>query len=303
MRMIVPVSDKDPRRQLGELIQRARVARDLAHRDIAQQCGVPQARVKEWEDGDEVPRGQEWAKLKGMLYTLRPASHVWQAALQAAAGSMTAASEARIEQQASAPLPANDAVEAPEPPPLQDPRRQTSFGAALRITRLNIGFTQDELAQFIDVTGSTISAWENETSTPVLDNYNKLADALPELRECVPPGVQNIQKPGRPSGPGFPRAPTNPGGPLYPRAQTQQPLPPLQIAPAPAADDVGRVGDKDTIARAGIDYAYALKDEQTAKDRHAALLKQLAASEATMKTAKEKTADALKQLMNAVGIA
>lgn len=309
MRMIVPVTDKDPKRQLGELIQRARVAREFSHRDLAVQCGTDPTRVKDWESGIHVPRGHEWARLKGMLYTLRPASHVWQAALRVAEGAATADSEARIDQQESqqeAPVPVND-IEPPEPPPLQDPRTQTSFGAALRIARLNIGFTQDELGQFLDVTGTSISAWETETNTPVLDNYNRLVDALPELRDCVPPGVQNIQKPGRPSGPSFPRAPTNPGGPQFPRASTNSgpqfpravtQQPPLQLPPPSAA---GR--DTDMIAQAGIAYAYALKEEQQAKERHATLLKQIAASEAAVKTAKDKAADTLKQLMNAVGVA
>lgn len=302
MRMIVPVTDKDPRRQLGELIQRARVAREFTHRDISEQCGVPQTKVKEWEDGVDVPRGNEWARLKGMLYTLRPAGHVWQAALRMLTGSATAAAEERAEEQASAaapPTPANDQLDQiqVEPPPLQDPRLQSSFGAALRIARLNIGFTQDELGQFIDVTGSTISQWENDSNPPVLDNWNKLVDALPELRECAPPGIRNIQKPGRQ----FPRAPTNPGasGPQFPRAPTQQP--PLQLAPAPEPTPLPP-RDNDAIAEAGVTYAYALKAEQRAKERVAAIQKQLAAAENAAKLATADTATALKQLMTTVGI-
>jgi transcriptional regulator with XRE-family HTH domain len=297
--MIVPVPDKDPRRQLGELIQRARVARESSHRDVAQHCGVPQSQVKEWEDGEDVPRGNVWARLKGMLFSLRPATSVWQAALRAAEGTTTAEVEARIEQQASAAAPnaANDAAELPEPPPLEDPRTQTSFGAALRIARLNIGFTQDELGQYVGVAGPTISAWENEASMPVLDNYNKLVDALPELRSCTPPGVRNIQKPvGRPPGLNlFPRAPTNPGGPQFPRAPTQQP-----IAPEPEA--AGQQGSTDAIAQAGIVYAYALKEEQRAKERLALLQRQISTAGEAVKTAATKATEALKQLMQTVGV-
>lgn len=46
-----------------------------------------------------------------------------------------------------------------------------------------------------------------------------------------------------------------------------------------------------------------LPPHQRAKERHAALLRQIANAESAMKIAKDKAAEALKQLMHVVGVA
>lgn len=292
--MIVPVTDKDPRRQFGELVQRARVGMELTHHDLADGCGVPQDTVKAWEDGTEVPRGREWARIKGVLRSLRAAGPVWQAALAVGREQLSIAEEMitaeaadnerreeewfehqpkRLDDEAAVDEPALP----PEVPPLQDPRRQSTFGAALRIARLNIGFTQDELGQLLDVAGTTISTWETDANTPVLDNWNKLARALPELRDCTPPGVQNIRQPGRPGGPLYPRAQTNPGAPLpsildrpvdnvltsaerLTRIERDATLRMPVIVPALAPATMTQ-----EIADAGVAYARALVDQRKAQ--------------------------------------
>jgi transcriptional regulator with XRE-family HTH domain len=273
--MIVPVADKDPRRQFGELVQRARVGLELTHHDLGDRCGVPQSTVKAWEAGEEVPRGREWARIKGVLRNLRAAGLVWQAALRVGHDQLTTEAEEQeaieadeaIEDEQAWVNPLSEALgedprtsaSSPEVPPLQDPRKQTTFGAALRIARLNIGITQDELGQLLDVVGTTISAWETGSNTPVLDNWTKLVNALPELRDCTPPGVQNIRQPGRPSGPFYPRAQTNPGNMLATIVDRPPEIPRPLVTPAPS----GAAAEE--IAAAGVAYANALVEQRKAQ--------------------------------------
>ena len=295
MRMIVPVTDKDPRRQFGELVQRARVGMEFTHHDLADGCGVPQDTVKAWEDGSEVPRGREWARIKGVLRSLRAAGPVWQAALavgreQAAIADESLAAEVADNERREEewfehqPMRLTEEPSAPvEVPPLQDPRAQTSFGSALRIARLNIGFTQDELGQLLEVGGSTISQWECEGTTPVLENWVRLADALPELRDCTPPGVRNIRAQ---TGPRYPRAATNPGqvitsalvpaalapsvviaGIDVPSNLTHHGAPPLgtKIVMPPVMPPPTSHAMTDEIAQAGVAYARALVEQRKAQ--------------------------------------
>jgi DNA-binding XRE family transcriptional regulator len=294
---MMPVPDKDARRQFGELLQRARVHMELTHHDLADWCGVNQAVYKSWEAGDEVPKGREWARIKGRLRSLRAAGPVWQAALAVGREQTTIAAESLAAEAADnerreeewfehQPLRLTEEPDEPaapvEVPPLQDPRAQTSFGSALRIARLNIGFTQDELGQLLEVGGSTISQWECEGTTPVLENWVRLTDALPELRDCTPPGVRNIRAQ---TGPRYPRAATNPGtvitsalvpaalapsvviaGVDVPSNLTHHGAPPLGtkivMPPVPSSTPATMT---DEIAQAGVAYAKALVDQRKAQ--------------------------------------
>lgn len=304
MRMIEPTPDKPAMAQLGELIRRARVSRDLTHRDVAQQVGVDKERVAQWEAGENVPRGREWPRLRGMMNLLDAARLVWQAAINEAESRAATAPEVKREEEQIAKEVSGTNGNVPDVPALPDPRVQTSFGAALRVARLNLGFTQDELGQLIDISGSTISCWETGT-IPVLDNWNRLVDALPELKDCAPPGVRDINRPGRPMGPlAFPtptsmqlaaprvtQATPPQGVPVVP-----QPVPPLPQPPSPMATYARPEPERkfvsptptDPIDLAGIEYARALREKAKAQLAALEAADRLKRAEAALQLAQER---------------
>jgi transcriptional regulator with XRE-family HTH domain len=56
--------------------------------------------------------------------------------------------------------------------------RMTTFGDRFRAARNALGYTQDELAERLEVTKAAISAWENNREKPAFDK-------LPRIREAV----------------------------------------------------------------------------------------------------------------------
>lgn len=56
--------------------------------------------------------------------------------------------------------------------------RMNTFGDRFRAARNALGFTQDEMAERLDVTKSAISAWENNREAPSFEK-------LPRIREAT----------------------------------------------------------------------------------------------------------------------
>lgn len=211
MQMIQPVPDKPAWAQFAEFLRRARVEAGLTHRDLSERCGASVDLIRRWESQDvkehAVPGGRAMARLKGTLRKLYGAQMLWQAALRE---STADDEEIEVERKDSVSI-AEIATATPvqvqggdEPPPsLPTVRDQATFGAALRTARLNLGLTQEELGDLLDVHGTAISGWENARNAPVGANWRKIVDALPEMRDALPPNVREIPVPGgrQPYGP------------------------------------------------------------------------------------------------------
>jgi ribosome-binding protein aMBF1 (putative translation factor) len=317
MQQINPVPDKPAAKQLAELIQRARVARERTHRDLANKCNVSQDVVRNWETGDAIPNGREWAKLKGNLYSLGAAQLVWREAIRAQVAEEVARSEPPREPEREADPYIVEAFEQarqakvddlvareedeedeeevgqpqnpnePPPPPLEVPSAQPSFGQALRVARINLGFTQEELGVLIDTGGSTVSTWENEMSMPTADNWRRLTTALPELKDCTPPGLREVRYNGTTS------------GPRYARPRTVEPRSDDPRAEPPRVDV--RVGPTEAnIAKAGVEYAQSLREVTVANERLRIAQEELERAKRAHSAAKTRADEAQRALVKVV---
>ena len=317
MHQIQPVHDKPIKQQLAELIQRARVARDRSHRDLANKCNVSQEVVRSWETGETIPKGNEWAKLKANLFQLGAAQLVWREAIREQAAREVDASNfgQPTEVQHSAPQRVAELVkeeeleedraealfdlpkapdDVPPPPPVPSASAQPSFGDALRVARVNLGFTQEELGDLVDVGGSTISTWETELSMPTADNWRRLVNALPELKECTPPGLREVRYDGRN------------GGPRFARARTQDPVLAGRVAPSPVA--VSAVQDQQPmsadmqarVAQVGVEYVQALREQRVAEERLRRANEELERAKRGLSAAKTRAEEAQRALVKFV---
>jgi len=313
MQMLQPLPDKDARRQLGELVKRARAARGLAHRDVAERCGVDVETFRAWEEGERVPRGRQWARLKGSLWALQSAALVWRAAIEVEENeawsslpasvpggphdAVTVAREIEEEAREEAIMaPVGPAAQAAEPPPpLQEASKQTSFGEALRVARVNAGFTQMEMGELLGVGGGALSNWENEQTTPVLENWLKLVDLVPELRNCVPPGVQHRPKPvGNRM---FPRAPTVDS--TAPRVVHDRDSAPVAV-PVPVPTPMPPAGTDADLAPLALKYAQAVRALRRADAEVARLQRELTEAGVRRERASREQHEAQELLMMAV---
>ncbi len=209
-RPTAPFIATSPMKQLGEVIQRYRIARDLDHRGIADRCGVKAQLVKEWEEGTAVPESREWARLVNMVaHGLRNHRETWAAALQQAKQGASVKMEVaeadlvlktnRPSADASAPV-----VDAAQPPRIQAPEDAKTFGEALRRARSIAGLAQHELGALIGVEQSSVSVWELGKGNPVEENFEAIFDLFPVLRGRWAGLGRKIPKPLGPSGQTFP---------------------------------------------------------------------------------------------------
>lgn len=317
---VLPVPDKDPRRQLGELIQRARVELGLSHRDVGDSCGATADRVRAWEAGEDAPRGRQWPRLKGSLRRLIAAQAVWQAALKmtAAESDLDEDAEAReadvVERAEITPRYVQAVVEPPgfvatEPPPaLPDPTKATTFGRALAQARVNDGLTQREVADLIGVAGQQVlSSWERDMAVPIRDHYEKLCQVFTVLSFCVVPPSRDIPKPVGMAGSGqsnkptgisaFPKAPPV-AGHRVDRVPVERPAV-IAIAAPPMTKPANP--SLDPLESAGIQWARAKRDVAEARlevERVELLLKEkrqdLLDAEARLKTATARVDELIK---------
>lgn len=275
---IQPVSDKPIKSQLAELIKRARVQRERTHRDVANKCNVAQEIVQQWESGEVVPTGREWAKLKGNFFSLGAAQLIWREATREVAETIVnfenlgggdevdkIVSSHRVEEKVKEEEVEEQRAEAlydlPKPqgeqeplPELRQASAEPSFGQALRVARINLGFTQEELGELIDTSATAVSTWETEANMPTADNWRRLVTALPELKDCTPPGLREV------------RYGSNGSGARFPRARTQdQSMPDFQsIVPRSLTETPGLEAK---IAQAGIEYARSLREVTVASEK------------------------------------
>lgn len=78
-----------------------------------------------------------------------------------------------------------------------------SFGDRLRAGRVARGLTQDELAELLSVTKSSVSAWENDREYPAFDKLARLKAALHvsldhlvcgDYQSTGPPGAKHVRE-------------------------------------------------------------------------------------------------------------
>ena len=62
-----------------------------------------------------------------------------------------------------------------------------TLGKRLRAARLAKGLTQDEMADELELTKSTVSAWENDRIAPSIDKLPRLRRRLDRLGVHEPP--------------------------------------------------------------------------------------------------------------------
>lgn len=205
---MVPLS---PAEELGQLIRRHRVDRDLTLHDVADRCGVKVSAARAWEHGELVPTSREWARLCNLVHrALRGRAAVFQAARAVVATPGEAAldvekSRTYMQQEPTRQDAQNVSALAKELPSIAD---APSLGEAIRRARVIEGMTQDEFGEIVGVVGQAVSQWELGHACPVLENFSKLVQLVPEIErwrsEC-----RDIEKPKPgPKPEGF----TTPGG-------------------------------------------------------------------------------------------
>jgi transcriptional regulator with XRE-family HTH domain len=217
----------------GAALRKAREERGSSVANMSKSLAVSKDDVRAWEAGHLAPSKLELKQLLAFAPELRRFE-----------------ADLRAENYQAAPQD----VEVPEPvfktPPLPPavvvtpaPRPKT-FGVALRAARLAADVTQDAIAQLTGNTQATVSAWELDEVCPVLENYEKLVDLFPELRDAPAPDSKDIDKPPGPAGMSFAvvRGPSEEPparAPIGTRASPQrfspaaEPPPPLEEPPMP----------------------------------------------------------------------
>ncbi len=209
--------------------------REAAGRTVASCCdgvSVKQNRWRAFEEGSELPSKPEYHRMCLQLRRMRlfpPPAY---------------ADKVKRDD----PNPAEDPI--PPAPPLPLPPMQAApktWGEALRRERELEKMSQDEIAKLVGVTQTTVSAWEQNHTVPVRENYERLCQLFPRLRELAEPGSRDIDKPSGPLGMDLGKR--NP--PLPSAAQLP---PPVEIPPP-------RVVAKLTTIERIVDLATALDGE------------------------------------------
>lgn len=98
----------------------------------------------------------------------------------------------QVESQAAptpAPAPPPSAPPAKEPPVVQE---RHPFRVALYLARNKAALTCDELGVLVGVAGSTISNWETDKWAPTLENYRRLVELFPDLKNHQTPPSRDI---------------------------------------------------------------------------------------------------------------
>jgi len=251
-------------KELGAVIQRFRIARDLTHREVGDRTGASGNDVACWERGVLVPEPRQWARLTNMVARgLKAYREVYERAraempppttpgFDGVARRDDVDVDAAYAKLGPTPPEAAAAIEA-DPPAL--PVDAATLGEALRRARVLSGLHQRELGELMGVDQSTVSSWERNITTPITDHIAKLIDLYPDLERWRDVG-RNIDKPD--GGPGRP-----PGQPIEDATRRLQPkltaLVARGLALPPAPDPA-----PPTLAELGAAYAQALLDNAKA---------------------------------------
>lgn len=157
--------------------------------------------VKSWESGDLVPTPREWARLVNMVYKgLRTHAMLWRDARARISSPRDADVDfdkatryaETAQQRREIDVAAQVDVEAPEPPRPED---ATTLGEAIRRARIIEGLTQEEVAQLVGTTDSTVSSWELGATMPVSENFEKLVQLMGAFLERWRNDCQDRPKP------------------------------------------------------------------------------------------------------------
>jgi transcriptional regulator with XRE-family HTH domain len=172
----------------GTKLRRAREAAGLAYHELSNRCGVSKDTVRAWEADEGIPTRQEFKRLRGSLRALAKHPPEWR--------------DTDMPGDLHIVLDDEPASSCATPDPPAEPK---TFAEALRVARVREGLTQEELGELVGVQQGVVSAWELDKINPVLDNYTKLVDLLPELAIAPEPPCRAIDKPRGPEGMTFDR--------------------------------------------------------------------------------------------------
>ena len=260
----------------GQALRQCRERAGYAVREVAQHCSAGVGDVEKWEAGVDFPRTYQ---LKG-IYTLKGMRVLttFQHLLPSRTREAIAEEEKAASGQPPAPVTEPPAVESsvalavPARPPMVEagsvtvippPPRFRAFRDGLRYFREEVEkIGQRELGDLVGVHASTISTWELGITLPTQENYAKLLELIPALRDAPKPrGLKD----------GAPRG-------MRPGAH--------------------KAGTLSPIEEVGAAYARALATLGAARAAHAAV-KHVADAEAAIKVAEEAATEAQNKLLAA----
>lgn len=175
---------------------------------LADQSGLSASRLRELLRGSEPTECEHHALCRALprmrFFAVEPAVALAQPAPSSSERAEPDTNEATGEpSDDSTPASADAADASAADAPVQAVPRPRTFGEALRTARRKEMLKQHQLAELMQVTQCTISAWEIDKAIPVASHFEALLAWFPVLRTAPQPSVRDIGKPkGNVYGPG-----------------------------------------------------------------------------------------------------
>lgn len=335
--MAATARSEGPTYMYGVLLQQERTKINISRHRLADICGVSVRVVRQWEDGRAVPTNDQLERLESKIRTLRKYRHLAKPKpTEAPQAPPSLAPALQVVRPAPEPTSEQTVKRRFHKKPMGRPIEQyPTFGRALRAARLAEGIKADELAKLLGLAGSgTISHWEMGRTTPVRENYEKLLELLPVMKDAkrpeavktrgVPPGNRTPHQPPPGPRPRFKEpltqnlamplqqalegaqgdAKTKPSDPAPVAATPPPPTPAPKSTTAPAG---AGAKDHQLLAIASQEYAQAqealeatakeIRDHEIRVDMLKRKLKQLYESHATLTEARDKAYREMKDLL------
>lgn len=109
-----------------------------------------------------------------------------------------------------------------------------TFGSALRKERETAKLTTPELAAIVGVSRRAVEKWESGDNYPVKENYNRVLEALPSLKDVPVTAIRDIMRPvGRTAGASSEAVSKMPSQPPRQESIKYPPLPPIKMSNPP----------------------------------------------------------------------
>ncbi len=164
----------------GTAFKKVRIDYGHSYFQVSKMLGVEKATIRDWENGLSYPKGRDIARIKGTMPRVTPYL-------------VLIPREAKDHEVVGKDVKREPIKPVPEFIPERKP--PTGFGSHLELERVTAGYSQEDLGELLEVTSQSVSAWETEKVSPVLEHYEKLLEYFPNLIRAPKPDWKNIPPP------------------------------------------------------------------------------------------------------------